>query len=168
MTTRRLAERIEYSQPVLYSHFRGKDEIVAAVALEGFVALTVAVGRAIPVDAGPRAALAAMAATYLEFAESHPAVYDAMFSLSSGLAFADEATPAPLHAAFTALLDTLGPLSGAVEPELFTEVGWAALHGLVTLTRAGRLPAQHTARRLEVLCDRILDGTPRRPARRSR
>ncbi len=35
VTTRRLAERIEYSQPVLYSHFRGKREIIGAVALQG-------------------------------------------------------------------------------------------------------------------------------------
>ncbi|HTR70778.1 MAG TPA: helix-turn-helix domain-containing protein, partial [Mycobacteriales bacterium] len=32
VTTRRLADRIEYSQPVLYSHFEGKDAIVSAVA----------------------------------------------------------------------------------------------------------------------------------------
>ena len=36
VTTRRLAERIEYSQPVLYSHFDGKDAIVRAVAIQGF------------------------------------------------------------------------------------------------------------------------------------
>ena len=35
MTTRRLADRIEYSQPVLYSHFEGKDAIVSAVASRG-------------------------------------------------------------------------------------------------------------------------------------
>src|SRR5690625_6823598 len=40
VTTRRLAEEIEYSQPVLYSHFAGKDAIMAAVAVEGFVDLT--------------------------------------------------------------------------------------------------------------------------------
>ena len=39
VTTRRLAERIEYSQPVLYSHFRGKREIIGAVALIGGWAL---------------------------------------------------------------------------------------------------------------------------------
>ena len=32
VTTRRLAERVEYSQPVLYSHFKGKDAITTAVA----------------------------------------------------------------------------------------------------------------------------------------
>jgi len=36
VTTRRLADRIEYGQPVLYSHFEGKDAIVTAVALEGY------------------------------------------------------------------------------------------------------------------------------------
>src|SRR3569833_4545352 len=39
VTTRRLAAEIEYSQPVLYSHFKGKDAIMAAVAVEGFAAL---------------------------------------------------------------------------------------------------------------------------------
>ena len=32
VTTRRLAELIDYSQPVLYSHFKGKADIMAAVA----------------------------------------------------------------------------------------------------------------------------------------
>lgn len=36
MTTRRLAAEIEYSKPVLYSHFKGKDAIMVAVAVEGF------------------------------------------------------------------------------------------------------------------------------------
>jgi Helix-turn-helix domain len=36
---RRLADAIEYSQPVRYSHFPGKDGILAAVALEGFTEL---------------------------------------------------------------------------------------------------------------------------------
>jgi len=39
VTTRRLAERVEYSQPVLYSHFDGKEAIKAAVAVEGFAEL---------------------------------------------------------------------------------------------------------------------------------
>src|SRR5580658_10595529 len=39
VTTRRLADRVEYSQPVLYSHFENKDAIVRAVAIEGFADL---------------------------------------------------------------------------------------------------------------------------------
>ena len=155
VTIRRLAEQIEYSQPVLYSHFRGKDEIVGAVALEGFTELTAAVRNAVPGKAAGRAAVAALADAYLDFAERHPALYDAMFSLNNGLPFADVATPEPLLEVFAALRDTLSEVAGTVDPDVFTEVCWAALHGLVTLTRAGRLPSKYAPQRVDVLVDRL-------------
>ncbi|WP_280448086.1 helix-turn-helix domain-containing protein, partial [Nocardia cyriacigeorgica] len=48
VTTRRLAALIEYSQPVLYSHFASMEAIANAVAMEGFAELadTLARGRA--------------------------------------------------------------------------------------------------------------------------
>ncbi|GGU88314.1 hypothetical protein GCM10010211_63390 [Streptomyces albospinus] len=39
VSARRLAERVECSQSVLFGHFTGKGEIVNAVALEGFAEL---------------------------------------------------------------------------------------------------------------------------------
>lgn len=156
VTTRRLSERIEYSQPVLYSHFRGKREIIGAVALQGATDLAAAVRAATAAARGPRAKTTALARAYLDFAASNPAVYDAMFQLDGGLAFAQEDTPAPLKDAFAALLETLGEVAGhGVHPGLFTELFWAALHGLATLTRAGRLPPQDTERRVELLVDRL-------------
>ncbi|MEV4032220.1 TetR/AcrR family transcriptional regulator [Streptomyces umbrinus] len=156
VTTRRLAERIEYSQPVLYSHFRGKREIIGAVALEGAAEMAVALRAAASAADGPRARVAALARVYLDFAERNPAVYEAMFQLDGGLAFAQEETPAPLKDAFAALLENLGEVAGdGVHPALFTEVFWAALHGLATLTRAGRLPPGEAERRVELLVDRL-------------
>ncbi|NDZ82183.1 TetR/AcrR family transcriptional regulator [Streptomyces sp. SID10853] len=156
VTTRRLAERIEYSQPVLYSHFRGKREIIGAVALEGAAEMAVALRATTSAADGPRARVAALAHAYLEFAARNPAVYDAMFRLDGGLAFADEDTPEPLKDAFAALLETLGEVAGdGVDPGLFTEVFWASLHGLASLTRAGRLPPEHTGPRVELLVDRL-------------
>jgi AcrR family transcriptional regulator len=156
VTTRLLAERIEYSQPVLYSHFRGKREIIGAVALEGAAEMAAAVRAAAASANSPRARITALARAYLDFAERNPAVYDAMFQLDGGLAFAQENTPAPLKDAFAALLESLGEVAGdGVHPGLFTEVFWASLHGLATLTRAGRLPPEHTEQRAELLVDRL-------------
>jgi len=156
VTTRRLAERIEYSQPVLYSHFRGKREIIGAVALEGAAEMAVALRAATSAADGPRTRVAALARTYLDFAARNPAVYDALFQLDGGLAFADEDSPWPLKDAFAALLESLGEVAGdGVHPGLFTEVFWASLHGLATLTRAGRLPPAETERRVELLVDRL-------------
>lgn len=156
VTTRRLAERIEYSQPVLYSHFRGKREIIGAVALEGAVELAAAVRAAAAGADGPRARVAALAHAYLDFAEHNPAVYDALFQLDGGLAYAQEHTPEPLKDAFAALLECLAEAAGdGVHPGLFTEVFWAALHGLATLTRAGRLLPGDAGTRVELLVDRL-------------
>ncbi len=156
VTTRRLAERIEYSQPVLYSHFRGKREIIGAVALEGAAEMAAALRAATSTADGPRTRVTALARAYLDFAECNPAVYDAMFRLDGGLAFANEDTPEQLKDAFAALLESLGEVAGdGVHPALFTEVFWAGLHGLATLTRAGRLPPADAERRVELLADRL-------------
>ncbi|MEV7548190.1 TetR/AcrR family transcriptional regulator [Amycolatopsis sp. NPDC089917] len=156
VTTRRLAERIDYSQPVLYSHFRGKREIIGAVALEGSAELAVALRAATSAAEGPRARVTALAGAYLEFAERNPAVYDAIFQLDGGLAFAQEDTPEPLKDAFAALLECLGEVAGeGVHPALFTELFWAALHGLATLTREQRLPREFTRQRVELLVGRL-------------
>jgi AcrR family transcriptional regulator len=156
VTTRRLAERIEYSQPVLYSHFRGKREIIGAVALEGAAEMAAALRAAASAMDSPRARVTALALAYLDFAARSPAVYDAMFQLDGGLTFANEDTPEPLKDAFAALLEGLGEVAGdGVHPALFTEVFWASLHGLATLTRAGRLPPGDAERRLELLVERL-------------
>ncbi|MET7988345.1 TetR/AcrR family transcriptional regulator [Streptomyces sp. NPDC005281] len=156
VTTRRLAERIEYSQPVLYSHFRGKREIIGAVALEGAAEMAATMRTAASAADGPRARVTALARAYLDFAERNPAVYDALFQLDGGLAFANEGTPEPLKDAFAALLENLAEVAGdGVHPGLFTEVFWAALHGLATLTRAGRLPPGDAERRVDLLVDRL-------------
>ncbi|MGK5673299.1 TetR/AcrR family transcriptional regulator [Micromonospora sp. URMC 106] len=156
VTTRRLAERIEYSQPVLYSHFRGKREIIGAVALEGATEMA-AVIRAATAEAGsPRARVAALARAYLDFAAGNPAVYDALFQLDGGLAYAQKDTPAPLKDAFAALMESLGEVAGdGVDKGLFTEVFWSSLHGLATLTRAGRLLPEFAEARVELLLDRL-------------
>ncbi|MCZ4635170.1 TetR-like C-terminal domain-containing protein, partial [Streptomyces rubrogriseus] len=105
---------------------------------------------------GPRARVHALARAYLAFAERNPAVYDAIFQLDGGLAYAREDTPEPLKDAFAALLESLGEVAGdGVEPGLFTEVFWASLHGVTTLTRSGRLPPEETERRVQLLVDRL-------------
>ena len=156
VTTRRLAERIEYSQPVLYSHFRGKREIIGAVALDGAAEMAVAMRSATAAASTPRERVAALARAYLDFAERNPAVYDALFQLDGGLAYAQEDTPEQLKDAFAALMETLGEVAGdGVEPELFTEVFWASLHGVATLTRSRRLLPEDAERRVELLVGRL-------------
>ncbi|MEJ3655524.1 TetR/AcrR family transcriptional regulator [Actinomycetes bacterium KLBMP 9759] len=152
VTTRRLAEHIEYSQPVLYSHFPGgKKAISSAVALQGFVELADRLGAGVGAAPDPAAGLAAMAEEYLRFAEENAAVYEAMFTMPSELTFAAPETPAPLQAGFQVLRDTLGAATGETELAARTELAWSTLHGLATLTAARRLRPEDARTRLGLL-----------------
>jgi AcrR family transcriptional regulator len=155
VTTRRLAERIEYSQPVLYSHFAGKDAIMAAVAVEGFADLAAALHAARASAPDARQALAEVAAAYTTFAERGPAVYDAMFTHTVDLPFADPEAPAALHAAFDELREALRPLAGDDDQDTLAETFWSGLHGLVSLMRNGRLRPPRHEQRLALLINRF-------------
>lgn len=155
VTTRRLAERVEYSQPVLYSHFKSKDAIMAAVAVEGFADLAAEMRAARTSASGPRQALADVATAYAGFAERRPALYDVMFNQAVNLPFATAAAPEALHAGFDELRQVVRPVAAGDDEDLLTEVLWSGLHGLVTLTRGGRLPREAHERRLALLLSRF-------------
>jgi AcrR family transcriptional regulator len=155
VTTRRLATEIEYSQPVLYSHFKGKDAIMAAVAVEGFADIGAEMRTARTSAADPRQALADVGAAYAAFAERRPALYDAMFTHAVDLPFATAAAPAALRDSFGELREAVRPLAREDDLETLTETLWSGLHGLVTLMRNGRLRREDHERRLALLLSRF-------------
>ncbi|TDC83993.1 TetR/AcrR family transcriptional regulator [Micromonospora sp. KC606] len=153
VTTRRLAERVEYSQPVLYSHFNGKDAIVSAVALDGFSELAAHLRHARQAAPEPGRALRAVSHAYLEFAAERPALYQAMFILPTDLKFASTETPAPLRASFDEFVNCFHPDNE--RRELFAEVIWSALHGIAVLSGSGRIPPDGQEERLDLLIAQI-------------
>jgi AcrR family transcriptional regulator len=151
VTTRRLSTEIEYSQPVLYKHFTGMEQIADAIAIDGFGELAEVIGAARSGAGAASEALARIAHAYLDFARENPAVYDAMFTRATTLRFADQDTPPELTAAFAELHQAVGLVAGEQDADALTELFWAALHGLVTLTRAGRLRPGYDSDRLQLL-----------------
>ena len=155
VTTRRLSAEIEYSQPVLYKHFTGMEQIADAIALDGFGELAEVI-RAARSGAGAAGdALARTAQAYLDFARDNPAVYDAMFTRATALPFAAHDTPPQLTAAFAELHHAVGLVADDQDADAVTEVLWAALHGLVALGRAGRLRPGHESERVQLLVNRF-------------
>ena len=157
VTTRRLSSEIEYSQPVLYKHFTGMEQIADAVAVDGFGELADAIRVARSGADVAEDILTRTAHAYLDFARDNPAVYDTMFTRATTLRFAAEDTPPQLEAAFAELHQAVGLVAGEQDADTLTEVFWAALHGLVTLTRAGRLRPGYGSDRLQLLVKQFAD-----------
>ncbi|MEU6563639.1 TetR/AcrR family transcriptional regulator [Nocardia nova] len=151
VTVRRLADRIEYSQPVLYSHFSGKRAIVSAVAEEG-IALLRDVLRTAHEQSGafPDGEMEAVARAYLQFAIDNPALYDAMFVQDTELPFGPDA-PQTLRDCFEELERLFRPLVPEDESGAYTEVFWSALHGMAELDRNKRLRPDLWEQRMHVL-----------------
>jgi AcrR family transcriptional regulator len=154
VTVRRLSDEISYSQPVLYAHFGSREGILTAVAIEGFQEI----GHALEM-ARRRAkrghAVEAVAAAYLKFAASSPALYEVMFSLNLSVPFGAAATPTELRFAFAQLLE-LFPGQGS-KPEVLAELFWASLHGIAELTRTKRFPSSRQRERVRVLVELFKD-----------
>jgi AcrR family transcriptional regulator len=154
VTIRRLADEIEYSQPVIYSHFENRDAIVEAVAIEGFREITQALQAAArrcnkSADVPRKVAMA-----YLDFARKNSAVYEAMFVLPTGLRFAEADTRPELKDAFAALAAVVD--RSKTDTELVTETLWAALHGLAELERTNRVRYRQRETRVALLVDSLL------------
>ena len=150
VTVRRLSDEISYSQPVLYAHFGSREGILAAVAIEGFREIGLALEKARKrVKRGNT--VESVAAAYLEFAASSPALYEVMFSLNLSVPFDDAATPPELRFAFAQLLELFpGPRSRS---DVLSELFWASLHGIAELTRTRRFPRSRQKERVRVLVE---------------
>jgi len=150
VTTRRLSTEIEYSQPVIYQHFASMEDLVEAIALEGFGELAEALGEARR-HAAPEEAVGAVARAYSTYATENPALYDAMFTRATRLHFGAEDAVAPLSSAYAELRAAAAAIAGERDIETLTEVLWGALHGLTTLSRNDRLRPHHGIDRLDLL-----------------
>ena len=150
VTVRRLSDEISYSQPVLYAHFGSREGILAAVAIEGFQEMGLALEKARkPVKGGNT--VESVAAAYLKFAASSPALYEVMFSLGLSVPFDDAATPPELRFAFAQLLELFE--RQGTKSEVLSELFWASLHGIAELTRTKRLPRSRRRERVKELVE---------------
>jgi AcrR family transcriptional regulator len=151
VTSRRLADAIEYTQPVLYGHFPGgKAEIMRTVALAGFAELAAATQAAVAGKTGAQA-VTAVADVYLDFAATHPSLYEAMFQLPIDVRFAQDDVETELRSGF----DALGAALGHDHDGTATELLWSALHGMSLLERAGRMRQEHRPNRIAELAARF-------------
>ncbi len=157
VTTRRLSEAIEYSQPVLYSHFpNGLAEIADAVALEGFAGLAQEIRSRRGQARSVRSRLTRLIEAYLDFAAAHPAVYQAMFSGPTSLVFGADETPEVMRSAFAEIVESTASAGRSADWETYAELVWSAMHGLATLTRDRRLRPEARLRRIRLLVDELV------------
>ena len=153
VTTRKVADRIEYSQPTIYEYFDNKEAILMALVYQGFEGVLAAMQTARAQHDQPEEQLLAMTRAYWSFAFGCPELYQVLYGFG-GISFTHAETPAEARATFVLLRDTLlswlQPKQVVLaEPDAAIDALWGAVHGLITLTMAGRIAGgEQRARRI--------------------
>lgn len=159
VTTRRLAEEIDYSQPVIYQHFGSRDNLINAVVKQGYAELTALVRH---LSESETTRLESLCWSYFDFGKSNPELYRAMFTESTSLPFAQTETPTELRESFAALAEVIAyeaRLSDEDDILSVTELFWAACHGLTSLHMSGRIPGHHLESQVTHVCSMIRGDT---------
>jgi AcrR family transcriptional regulator len=137
LSIRKIADAIEYSVPVIYTHFEGKDAILLEFNRKGFKLLSEKLVAAKIGQPSPREEIFAMGHAYWSFAFLNREYYQLMFGL--GIPTCETARKIPemedFNAAITSSIKALTPpeRQSAVDPFLKFQSFWSMLHGLVSI-----------------------------------
>ena len=169
---REIARRIEYSPATIYLYFQGKDDLVRAVVSEGMTRLSEVIRKEMEA-AGPDVTAAeryrASGRGYVRFALENTAYFHVIFDLPAVAHMED--CPEPVEddaaldqAAFDRVVSVLGEAcrEGSYRADLDVQnaavIGWATLHGLLSLYLSGHLQDfAPTREQFEVLVESGLD-----------
>jgi len=134
---RKIADAIEYSVPVIYSHFENKDAILLEFNRKGFRLLTDALAAAKAGQSNPADEIRAMGRAYWDFAFSNKEYYQLMFGL--GIPTCETVSKIPamqdfnqvIMSSIVAMVPKDKPLP--FDPFLKYQSFWSMLHGLVSI-----------------------------------
>ncbi|GAB7046165.1 TetR/AcrR family transcriptional regulator [Catenuloplanes indicus] len=147
LTVRRVAAEVEYTPPIVYQHFDGKDGLLLALVEHGYRQLHAEMGAAIA-GAGDRVLDGAEA--YLRYAGAHPYLYQAMTNTLLGAEARKRAADPVVGLTYRALADWSAAHAVALELDEACEIVWGTLHGMASLGHLGTIGpdrAVHLGRR---------------------
>jgi len=160
-SNRKIADAIEYSVPVIYSHFENKDAILLEFNRKGFQLLTEYLAAAKAGRVSPADQLREMGRAYWRFAFTNKEYYQLMFGL--GIPTCDRVSQIPammdLNAVITGSIVAMVPEGRELpfDPFLKYHSFWSMLHGLVSINMVVREDKPGGQRGEEGLAEKVLE-----------
>jgi AcrR family transcriptional regulator len=140
VTTRQIASAVGISQPSLYAHFSGLDEITVELCCRAFDLLHSRTSSATDGIEDHRARLKAIGREYIRFGLEHSAAYRVAFMIEPmpRTEAQQERVKQAGHRAFSVLLDACRAAVGNddASTHALAQSMWASVHGLVALLLA--------------------------------
>jgi AcrR family transcriptional regulator len=165
-TLREVARRAGVSHNAPYRHFRNKEELIAAVATEGYQELTAAMVAAAKEQSDALDRLKHAGLAYIRFALRRPEHFTVMFEAP----FSEQQHPNAARTAKQAFSTLITLVAECQEKKLlpsgdagdYALLAWSMVHGIAKLAITGRLPYGGTASVLKFSRFVIDQSLPRR------
>ncbi|GAB2626922.1 TetR family transcriptional regulator [Paractinoplanes abujensis] len=158
LTIRRIAADVEYTAPIVYQHFAGKDALVRELVGHGYRLMMADLSR-LPDEPDMDRRVLRIARAYVRFATEHPHLYQAMNDATVG-ADARRQAAAPAIGLVQELLTDWSRAHGVAlaAPDEACEIVWGALYGIASLGSLDSLSPDRTERLAEQALTAILQG----------
>jgi AcrR family transcriptional regulator len=145
VTMRQIAERIEYTPPAIYTHFKDKNALLDALMHDDFQVFAQTFQATLRTE-DPVERIAVMGRAYIDFAVSHPNHFRLLFMSPLRAVHHDmEVKGIPDRDAYAALKFVVAAAleSGRLKPEhqdirLISQSVWSCVHGVAALAVAMR------------------------------
>jgi AcrR family transcriptional regulator len=145
VTIRRIASEIQYSLPVIYSHFKDKAEIIFSIAEEGYIQLTEALTEVITTkEKDSENYLFNLANAYVTFGIENPSIYQVMYGIQGMSTYEDKESEYSQNLYKTIIAVAKEYVTNNTE-EHFNLI-WANLHGLISLIHLNKFTLSDTER----------------------
>lgn len=145
VSIRKIADRVEYSPPMIYEYFENKEDLYLALLIDGFQQLREQLHEVRTQHSDPQAALLAMAESYWDFAFENPDLYRVMHSLDGvHIGDVDKANkPAELQQIVDEVISAMEAWrqqQGVHDPDPLGAfyILWGTLHGIVSIAMSGK------------------------------
>lgn len=147
VTMRKIAEKIEYTPPVIYEHFNDKDELLQEIRREGYRKLFDKYQEVLAGLDDPAQVLIQLGVGYLDFAWQNPELYKVMYDLDRGAA-GSKGLEEEIAAIRLTIKDVLlkvfknakpVPALAVLDVETAIDILRCMLHGAISLSMIGGL-----------------------------
>ena len=143
VTIRKVAEAVEYTPPMIYEYFASKEALLFELMLEGFRQIGHIIQSMRAKGGSAENVLMQVALAYWRFAFTSPELYQVMHGLG-GVPFGTSETPQEAQSVFAAVREVVHAVMSdhsvqRADLDGDVDILWSTLHGLVSLTMAGRI-----------------------------
>lgn len=157
LSMRRIAEKIDYTAPVIYEYFSNKDAILQELTRIGFVKLATRMEEARNLSTTPEGQLEAMWLAYWAFAFAYKELYQIMYGVEMNCCSAEKSCPdydRPMNMLWDKIEEITPPerrTEDYIDRKYYTF--WSVVHGLISINLTNQVNRDELNR--EVLKDAI-------------